>query len=395
MSRKEKIKQKEKKSNSKGKKVFYNLIILLIIATGVGLYGFQNNWFGAINEKEYGADFESKAVPELQILDKEDKSRPIAIMFDNNTNAWPHSSINSAYIVYEMPVEGGETRLMAVFKNSKTVDVSELKQVGPIRSARHYFLDYVLENDAVYVHLGQSPKANSDINTLGIDRINGQNYDTLAPKKGTDTEFWRSKKIRPHNAYTSIKNIWNIVDLKEFRKDLKNNDTLLKYSIAEYELPEELAKDVDELNIQFSSTNKVRYVYNPETKKFTKYAKGQLQKEELSGDNVEAKNIICIKMPVHSIPGDNKGRKDVKTVGEHKGYFLTDGKYIEITAKKDSRTAKTKYLDSNGEEIIVNDGNTHIAIVPTIEGDITIKANPKSTPTPEEVVKDPVSTDEE
>ena len=89
-------------------------------------------------------------------------------MFDNNKDAWPHSGINSAYIVYEIIVEGGETRLMALFKGQ------DCDSVGPIRSSRHYFLDYAMENDAIYAHLGMSPQAQATFQEFGIQHINGQ-----------------------------------------------------------------------------------------------------------------------------------------------------------------------------------------------------------------------------
>ena len=90
------------------------------------------------------------------------KDRPIAFMIDNNKNAQPQASINKAYIVYEIIVEGNETRLMALFKGV------EADEVGPIRSARHYFLNYAMENDAIYAHLGMSPQAQATFQEFGI-----------------------------------------------------------------------------------------------------------------------------------------------------------------------------------------------------------------------------------
>ena len=72
-------------------------------------------------------------------------------MIDNHLDALPQAGLNKAYIVYEMIVEGGETRLMALFKDR------DLEKIGPIRSSRHYFLDYALENDAIYVHFRLEP----------------------------------------------------------------------------------------------------------------------------------------------------------------------------------------------------------------------------------------------
>ena len=83
-------------------------------------------------------------------------------------------------MVYEAIAEGGETRLMALFKGA------DVEQIGPVRSARHYFLDYAMENDAIYVHFGWSPQAQRDIKKYAINNINGIEED--------GTTFWRTKK---------------------------------------------------------------------------------------------------------------------------------------------------------------------------------------------------------
>ena len=103
--------------------------------------------------------------PQINIFSGDD--RPIAVILDNHTAAWPHSGIEQAYKVYEIIVEGGETRLLALFKGQN------VPVIGPTRSTRHYFLDYVLENDAIHVHFGWSPQARRDARSLGIDNVNG------------------------------------------------------------------------------------------------------------------------------------------------------------------------------------------------------------------------------
>ena len=104
----------------------------------------------------------------LKVLDPNSNARPYAVMINNHPEARKyHSGLQDAYITYEIIVEGGMTRLMAVYKG---VDVGK---IGSVRSARHYFLDYAMENDAVYVHWGWSPMAESDIKSFGINNING------------------------------------------------------------------------------------------------------------------------------------------------------------------------------------------------------------------------------
>ena len=139
-----------------GIKILVVVLVLLIIAAGV-LLGIKLTK-GKGNILQVGEDVNSDENNATVVELKEPKifkgtDRPIAVMIDNHKGAMPQAGLNDAYMVYEIIVEGGETRLMALFKGAN------LDKIGPVRSSRHYFLDYALENDAIYVHFGWSPQA--------------------------------------------------------------------------------------------------------------------------------------------------------------------------------------------------------------------------------------------
>lgn len=149
-----------------------------------------------------------KEEPKKEVKTYSGTDRPIAVMIDNVGDARPQTGLNDAYMVYEIIVEGKQTRLMALYKGTN------LDKIGPIRSSRHYFLDYALENDAIYVHYGWSPKAKSDISSLGVKNINGI-YES-------SSSFWRVKdKSAPHNVVTSTKKILEIAKEKDILQQLK------------------------------------------------------------------------------------------------------------------------------------------------------------------------------
>ena len=128
----------------------------------------------------------------LSIVNLNSKSRPYAVMINNIGVARPlQSGLQDAYIIYELIVEGGLTRYLALFMDQNT------ERIGSIRSARHYYLDYALENDAIYVHHGQSPQAQSDFSKLGIDRVVAD-----ASKTG-----WRDKSLNVSSEHTLFTNI--------------------------------------------------------------------------------------------------------------------------------------------------------------------------------------------
>ncbi len=138
--------------------------------------------------------------------------RPVAIMIDNDDkNARPHAGLNEAYLIYEMVVEGGATRFMALFRGVNT------EKLGPVRSSRHYFLDYALEHDAVYTHFGWSPRAEQDIPALGVNNINGVT--------GADAGiYWREEKYKGdwHSAYTSIQKIRDHAAKKGYKTETQD-----------------------------------------------------------------------------------------------------------------------------------------------------------------------------
>lgn len=283
--------------------------------------------------------------------------RPIALMVDNNVNAQPQSGINSAYIVYEIIVEGNETRLMPVWKG-----VSDDLVVGPVRSVRHYFLDYMNENDAICSHLGQSPQAESDINIYKMDDINGQVYDTGKARSSTSL-FWReSSRSAPHNAYTSIGSLKQIAEDKGY-KLTSTEDSVLNYVSKEVNL--ESNTTANTVTIPYASNHNVKYVYNEETGRYTRYSKGKLQTDAGTGEDITTKNIIITLVYNYTLDdGEDKGRQTLNNVGQANGYYITNGKATEILCVKDSRTSQTKYMYFDGSEIEVNDGNTFINIAP-------------------------------
>lgn len=314
-------------------------------------------------EKKETAKTEEKKESNIKIFNGDE--RPIAFMIDNNTNAQPQASLNSTYMVYEIIVEGNESRLMALFKGQNC------DSVGPIRSSRHYFLDYAMENDAIYAHLGMSPQADEQMKTFGINNINGQAYDTGAARTATSL-YWRvTHKKAPHNAYTNIPSIKQIAQSKGYSLT-SEQDSVLNYVEKEVVLDGENAQVANTITIPYSSGHKVRYEYNEETGRYTRYSKGRLMKDEVTGESVTTKNLIVTFAENYTLnDGENKGRQDVVTVGSLDGYYITNGKAIKIKCNKESRSAQTQYVDLEGNEIEVNDGNTWVNICP-IDANVTI-----------------------
>ena len=374
---------KEDENSKKGLKIFV-VVLLVIIAIAGGVLGYKY-YKDMTNTEEVFVAAEEPEEPEIveevkQVKIYKGTDRPIAVMIDNHSDAWPQAGLNDAYMVYEIIVEGGETRLMPVFKGAN------LEKIGPIRSSRHYFLDYALENDAIYVHFGWSPQAEKDIRNLNVNNINGISEST--------SNFWRVKdKKAPHNAVTNTSKILEMANEKKY-KTTSSEKSVLNYVADEFTLSEkyktksetESETDVDtdttatattstdtmvevktanKVVIPHSKLHKVIYTYNAETKRYSRTARNKAQTDWDTKEPITTKNIIIEFINNTDLnDGENKGRQNLNTVGTYDGYYITNGEAIKIKCTKSSRSAKTVYKDLSGEEINVNDGNTWVNICP-------------------------------
>ena len=338
-------------SEKGGVKILIAILVILIIAAGVILackiMKDKNNETTAVSEENKVL---TAAIEEKQVQIFKGNDRPIAVMIDNHKDAWPQAGLQDAYMVYEIVVEGGETRLMALFKG---VNVDK---IGPVRSARHYFLDYAMENDAIYVHFGQSPQAESDIKKYDIDDINGISED--------GTTFWRvSDKAAPHNAVTSTEKLLKSAESKKY-KTTSTETSVLNYVTNEVNLKD--GESALKVTIPHSQLQTVEYYYDEQNKVYERYARDKEQTDWTTGNTITTKNIIITFCDNYTLTdSENKGRQGLKNIGTFDGYYITNGKAIKIKCTKQARDEKTVYTDLQGNIIEVNDGNTFVHICPT------------------------------
>lgn len=334
-----------------GVKILIAVLVLLIIVAGVVLaYKImkdKENESTAVKEEN---NVLTATIEEKQVQIFKGNDRPIAVMIDNHSDAWPQAGLQNAYMVYEIVVEGGETRLMALFKGAN------VDKIGPVRSARHYFIDYAMENDAIYVHFGQSPQAESDIKKYSINDINGISED--------GTTFWRVKdKAAPHNAVTDTEKLLKSAQSKKYRTT-SNETSVLNYVTDEVNLED--GEDAAKVTIPHSQLQTVEYYYDEQNKVYERYARNKEQTDWTTGNAITTKNIIITFCDNYTLSdSENKGRQGLENIGTFDGYYITNGKAIKIKCTKNARDEKTVYTDLQGNIIKVNDGNTFVHICPT------------------------------
>lgn len=290
--------------------------------------------------------------------------RPIAVMIDNDDkNARPQAGLDDAYLVYEIVVEGGATRFMALYRDANT------EKIGPIRSSRHYFLDYLSEHDAIYVHCGWSDRAGYEITSRGLDKINGILGEDAAP-------FWREDKFKGdwHSTYTNIEKIKSHSQSKGFEMKSTHKSSV-NYSDEYFNLSSENA--ADEIYLPYSYVYNTGYTYNKETELYEKSINKAPYLMQ-NGQTVAFKNIIIMLIGDSSL-GDGTPRREVITTGSGEGYYITNGAYEKITWSKADRNSQTVYKNADGSPLLVNPGKTIINIISPDADYIISAAQPSDT----------------
>ncbi|MEA3398572.1 MAG: DUF3048 domain-containing protein [Patescibacteria group bacterium] len=262
---------------------------------------------------------------------------PIAVVIDNHLDARPQSGLASANLVFEAEVEGATTRFLAFFADNR-----QIENIGPVRSARPYFIDWISEFSSSFVHCGGSPEALTRIIKENVININEFYKGEL---------FWRSNShLAPHNVYTSIENIRaylndkNLIAGKYFSWLFKDDE------------PSEEATSNHILIPEFG----VVWKYNKLDNSYIRYL-GKSKHLDASSQEIKAKNIII--MAVNSEVIDEELRLKLETIGSGEAVVCSDGNCEEGQWRKKSKLSRTRYYDQAGAEIVFNAGTTWVEVV--------------------------------
>jgi hypothetical protein len=277
--------------------------------------------------------------------------RPIAIMVNNHPNARPQSGISKADIVYEMLVEGEATRLLAIFQSNIP------ETIGPVRSARDYFIQVAKGYDALYIAHGYSPKAQQLLNSGVVDNFNGMQHD--------GTYFFRSKNRKaPHNSYITAENIERATDkLKISLKNDKNFDLTFYANEDNVKMGNEAKKIHMNYFSQNSSYSSI-YTYDSESKKYFKSSPQEKIMDELVDEQVAISNVLFFET-AHKVI-DTEGRRDITLTGGGTAYVFQHGQMREVKWKNDNGLVYA--VEQDGSKVPLVPGNTWIHFVPSSPG---------------------------
>lgn len=277
----------------------------------------------------------------------EDNRRPIAVMLDNLYPARPQAGLKDADICYEILAEGRITRYMAVFYATYPI------LIGPVRSARPYFVEKALELDGYYVHVGGSNQALLDIRKNDMADIDGL----------SSGAFWRKNHKRiPHNMYTSSEAILNDASRKGYRNLVipEFNPFYTQYTPITGTQANEIKFVYKEPTQSDSIGYYTSYKYNNETRLYSRYTNGKPHVDETDETHLTCTNIIVQYAKTKVI--DSEGRLQIDLIGSGNGRFYSNGHMVDIKWEKISKSSPTEFFNLDGSVLYLNPGRTWIQV---------------------------------
>ena len=275
--------------------------------------------------------------------DKAD-DRPVAIMINNINIAQPvQTGLNKADIIFETEVEGGITRLLAVFQ-----DVTKADKIGTIRSARYPYVDLALGLNAIYLHHGQDPTYCAphlkDIDDINISE---SNYG-FRTKNGLASE---------HTLYTEGGKLWDGLVKDGVKTERGSSD--MWASFAEEDAPVALENAASTVSVPFSASYKTVMKYDSASGRYTRYFGNTVRNDYITGEAVTVKNVFVL---LTSISNYSDGYHRQVALESGDGYYCVNGTYTAIKWSKGAAKNGFKFTNADGSELTVNPGNSWVCI---------------------------------
>lgn len=281
--------------------------------------------------------------------------RPVAVMFNNLKAAQPQLGVSQADIIYEIPAEGGITRMLGIYQS-----LEDVGNLGSIRSTRPYYLEAALGHDALLVHAGGSPDAYEKIPAWGVDNMDGV-------RGGSDSHiFWRDAQRKQtagyeHSLLTSGENVLEYLAGGRYRTEHKDG----------YEYVQAFAEDGTPANGTTAENFKLYYTgyktgvfdYDSESRLYMISQYGGAYTDGNSGEQVGVTNVLVLETDINVISGDKEGRLTVRMTGSGNGTYFCGGKSVPIQWSKADRNSQFEYKLTDGTPLTLGQGTSYVCII--------------------------------
>lgn len=275
----------------------------------------------------------------------DNQKRAIAVMIENHPQARPQQSgLSSARVVYEAVAEGGITRFLALF------GWDDIAVIGPVRSARPYFVSWAEEFKAVYAHAGGSDQAFTTLWRSDVLDVDGLYYEEISDS------FWRDRDFKaPHNLFSSVQSIREIAQKRDF--DLSMSSPRFDFG----DVPETaFGRSFRSVSLNFSFPEyQILYEYDRDRAVFKRFMDDHLHAD--SYGLIEPSNVIVLFAKQYSY--DHEGRMYVQTSGTGKAYLFRDGHVYQGVWEKSPQFTTTQFYFLSGDKFVLKPGKIWIEVL--------------------------------
>ncbi len=352
------------------KKLLSIMLILCLLAALVGCGKSGNTSSGSSANSEITSEIEDLATdgealvnPLTGVADlKADavKIQPVAVMVNNISLAWGvQSGLSKADVIYEAYVEGGITRLLAVFK-----DVRDVEKIGSLRSARYSFVDLAAGHGARFVHAGRDEDyCTPHLAELGITSVDLNSGSTSATSIGCGSVAYRESNglATEHTLFTTGEKLYNGLKKVGVTKQKSKGKNWMNFVDEDSKyVPED--GECTELYVPFSGSYGVEFKFNKDTGLYDKYRSGSKQVDAGNGETVSVGNVLVLYSNTTAFSDGYHVKTDLSS---GKGYYVSNGGYMEINWSKGSASSSFEITDADGNEIDYNPGSTYVCLTQT------------------------------
>lgn len=272
-------------------------------------------------------------------------------MINNVRPATPQIGITSADLFFEMVVEGGITRMMAVF-----ADVKQVPEIGAIRSLRHDYIDMAGALDAIIVHYGGSYIAYAQVAAQKTSHIDGM---------VVDSAFWRDANwARTRGSVHSVKTNGTRLAAAIARAKIRTASKYKTKSFFTFQPDTTLVaaggKSATKVTVPYSTYVTAIFNYEKSSQLYTKSQYGKLQIDLANNQPLRFANVLLLQTTINVV--DSHGHMDA-ALTSGKGYYIAGGKIEVIKWKKGKTTDPFVFTHANGKVLALNRGKTYIGIV--------------------------------
>ena len=283
--------------------------------------------------------------------------RPVAVMVNNVEAALPQLGISKADIIYEIPVEGDVTRLMALY-----ADYTAVPKICAVRSCRYYFPAYSQGYDAFYVNWGIDDSIADYLEALNLDQYDGMN--NAGGLFGRDQDRLKAEYSLEHTGFFDGTRFAEVVQAEGRRTDLNEDKkgTAFQFNGMDEQLKPE-GQDCKNVSINFGAAT-ATLTYDEGSKTYLKQINGKPQMDGSNNTQLAFTNVFVLETDISV--RDDIGHKEINWYGgsDYVGYYVSNGGMQKIHWSKEANNENSylRFYDESGKEIKVNRGKSYIAV---------------------------------